>query len=224
MIESVKDLTSFKWATVTSVAPLAVKLDGDTVALSLVPDSLVDPLTLSVSDRVRVELTERKVVIHGVNNAGALSGEVKMVAIATAPAGWLLCQGQSLLRASYPRLFAAIGTTYGAADSTHFTLPDLRGRVVVGRDSTQTEFDVLGEAGGAKTVTLTTSQIPSHSHQIGVQSGSDNNDFVAGSANAYGITVWASRQVAYDMLEPVGGGGSHNNLQPYLTLNYIIKL
>jgi hypothetical protein len=67
MIETVKDLTSFKWATVTATSPLAIKLDGDTAPLALIPDSLVDPLLLSAGDRVRVELSQRKVVIHGVS-------------------------------------------------------------------------------------------------------------------------------------------------------------
>lgn len=65
MITDVKDLTSFKWATVTALSPLRIKLDGDTAALLLTPDSLIDPAGLLVNDRVRVELTERKVVIHG---------------------------------------------------------------------------------------------------------------------------------------------------------------
>lgn len=65
MITEVKDITSFKWATVVSTSLLSIKLDGDTTALAMVPDSLIDPISLSVGDRVRVELTQRKVVIHG---------------------------------------------------------------------------------------------------------------------------------------------------------------
>lgn len=64
-IQDIRDITSFKWAQVTSVSPLAIRLDGDTAPLALIPDSLIDPLSLVVGDRVRVELSLRKVVIHG---------------------------------------------------------------------------------------------------------------------------------------------------------------
>jgi hypothetical protein len=72
VITDVKDITSFKWATVTATSPLAIKLDGDTAPLALEPDSLVDPATLLVGDRVRVELSLRKAVVHGVSRGVAL--------------------------------------------------------------------------------------------------------------------------------------------------------
>jgi len=212
-------MTSFKWATVTGVSPLAIRLDGDTTPLALIPDSLIDPLELLVGDRVRVELSIRKCVIHGAANGGGQSGEVKMTAAASAPRGWMLCQGQSLLRSAYPRLFAAIGVTYGAVDSTHFTLPDLRGRVAVGLDSSQTEFNTLGKTGGEKSHVLTTAEMPNHQHNynqpafknVVVQSGSGNTSMWGGSDTVVQTTL-------------VGGGGGHNNIQPYSTLNYIIKI
>lgn len=71
MIKDVKDLTSFKWATVRSVNPISVQLDGDPAPLALIPDCLVDPASLTVGNRVRVELSLRKVVIHGRNNGFA---------------------------------------------------------------------------------------------------------------------------------------------------------
>lgn len=89
------------------------------------------------------------------------TGAVVAFAGASVPAGWLLCDGSSLLRTSYPDLFAAIGTLYGAADGTHFNLPNIKGRGLVGHDPAQTEFDTIGETGGAKTHTHST---PSHSH------------------------------------------------------------
>lgn len=70
MITDIKDLTSFKWATVTGINPIAIKLDGDTAPLALIPETLVDPARLRVNDRVRVELSLRKVVIHGVSRGG----------------------------------------------------------------------------------------------------------------------------------------------------------
>jgi microcystin-dependent protein len=90
-----------------------------------------------------------------------------MTAANTAPSGWMLCNGSAISRTTYADLFAAIGTTYGVGDSsTTFNIPDLRGRVAVGSDSSQTEFDALGETGGAKTVTLVEANLPSHAHTI----------------------------------------------------------
>lgn len=134
----------------------------------------------------------------------------------TAPTGWLICDGSAVSRTTYAALFAIIGTTYGAGNgSTTFNLPDLRGKIPVGRDSGQTEFDVLGETGGAKTHTLSTTEIPSHQHSYGP----------TGSSGAFGMvdSVSASssglRQTGF-----TGGGAAHNNLQPYQVINYIVKI
>lgn len=227
----VKDLTSFKWATVVANAPLSIQLDGDSQPLALIPDTLVDPLTLSAGDRVRVELSLRKVVVHGVASGvvGVEAGRLEMTAAASAPAGWLLAQGQSLLRSQYPRLFAAIGTAYGAADSTRFNLPDLRGRVPVGQDASQTEFDTRGEKGGEKAVTLSVSAMPSHSHTIrrGTRGSGPAQTMVNVGTIDSGNTN--NRYILADGVETLvadnnGGGGAHNNLQPYITINYIIKI
>jgi hypothetical protein len=95
------------------------------------------------------------------------AGMLTMTAASTAASGWLLCNGSAISRTTYADLFAAIGTTYGVGNgSTTFNIPDLRGRVPVGTDSSQTEFDALGETGGVKEVTLTSAQsgVPAHSH------------------------------------------------------------
>jgi microcystin-dependent protein len=145
---------------------------------------------------------------------------------ATAPSGFLLCQGQAVSRTTYAALFAALGgeaTPYGVGDgTTTFNLPNLQGRVPVGKSS-ETEFDTLGETGGAKTHTLTTAEMPSHTHQISVGSGGDWNDFFAGSTSAYGINPTYSGSAYSSPLSSVGGGGAHNNLQPYIVVNYIVK-
>lgn len=225
-VTDVRDITSFKWATVTGVNPLAIRLDGDSAALALIPDSLIDPLNLGVGARVRVELSLRKCVIHGAANGGDGfdSGDIIATARATARTGWMLCQGQSLLRSAFPRLFAAIGTQYGAADSTHFNLPDARGRNLIGLDSTQAEFDVLGEKGGAKTHTLTQAQMPSHQHNHNQADGGNLSYSEAGLANQYVVSFGAGRANTGIMTGTTGGGQAHPILDPYIVMNYQIKL
>ena len=158
------------------------------------------------------------------------AGSITLYAGAAAPDGYLLADGASLLRSDYPALFTAIGTVHGAADGTHFNLPNLKGRVPVGKSSTDAEFDTLGETGGEKTHVLSTGEMPSHNHNIQV-------DFTDGWANGtpqsatQGATVhdpgeFSDRNgtpVASNFVQPAGGGAAHNNLQPYLVLNYVIK-
>jgi microcystin-dependent protein len=184
-----------------------------------------------------------------------------MTAANTAPTGWLLCNGSAVSRTTYADLFTAIGTTYGVGDgSTTFNIPDLRGRVPVGADSSQTEFDALGETGGAKTVTLTEAQIPSHLHSVdppsanftsGNESANHTHSFSftettnsegdgAGRYDSSGNTSQGTQtyttggisanhthtttvNIAAFNSASTGGGLAHNNLQPYLVLNYIIK-
>lgn len=138
----------------------------------------------------------------------------------TVPNGWLLCDGSSFSTTSYPELFNVIGTTYGYDDDRNPKLPDLRGRVAVGKkDATSaddTEFSILGNTGGEKTHTLTTSEIPSHSHHIssvGIGSGS----------YGYNISSLSIGSEQKEYTDNTGGGQPHNNLQPYLVTNYIIK-
>jgi len=98
------------------------------------------------------------------------AGVITQYGASTAPTGWLLCRGQAISRTNplYTRLFTAISTTYGVGDgSTTFNLPNLQGRIPVGFDSTQTEFDALAETGGSKTSTLSTANLPSHQHGVG---------------------------------------------------------
>lgn len=91
-------------------------------------------------------------------------GSVLVFAGASSPDGFLLCDGASRLRTEHPASFGVIGTTCGAADSTHFNVPNLSGRVPVGLDSSQGEFDSLDARGGTKTVALAASEMPTHLH------------------------------------------------------------
>lgn len=82
----------------------------------------------------------------------------------TAPTGWLLCDGASYSSTSYPKLSALCGTKFGTASAGLFKVPDLKGRSIVGLDSSQSEYDSIGKTGGAKSVTLTVSNLPAHNH------------------------------------------------------------
>jgi microcystin-dependent protein len=110
----------------------------------------------------------------------------------------------------------ATGSAYGIGDgSTTFTLPSIKGNVMVGKDQSQTEFAGLGQTGGAKTHTLTTAEMPSHTHAAPV-----DNSGTGGTARALANTNGAGTAVN---TASAGSDGAHNNLQPYVTLNYIIK-
>jgi microcystin-dependent protein len=144
-------------------------------------------------------------------------GTISQYAGAAAPAGYVFANGQPLSTTTYAALFAAIGYTYGGSGAT-FNVPNLSGRVPVGIDSTQTEFNTRGKIGGAKTHTLTTAEMPSHTHSY-------NNTFNASNAvfNVAGGTGMDNRFTNLETSGATGGGGAHNNLQPYIALNYIIK-
>jgi microcystin-dependent protein len=160
------------------------------------------------------------VATPNVGDAFLPAGSIIQWSSNTAPANWLICNGAAVSRNTYSSLFAAIGTVYGAGDgTTTFNLPDLRGRVAVGLDATQTEFDTLGESGGAKTHTLTEAQIPSHTHRTGI---SGSLFYGPGPAGSSTTQVSLDQNVGV-LSAATGGGQAHNNLQPYEVLHYIIK-
>lgn len=129
------------------------------------------------------------------NGSAFEPGMVIATTAATTPAGWLEANGQTVSRSVYPALFGVSGTQFGTGDgSTTFGLPDTRGRVVIGVDAAQTEFDVLGETGGAKTAVLTQAQMPSHTHTQNAHT--HNNSVWSGSHShnvglEYGGAPWA---------------------------------
>jgi len=141
------------------------------------------------------------------------------IASSSVPDGWLLCDGSAINRVTYAALFTAIGTTYGVGDgSTTFNVPNIKGSVIVGLDSAQTEFDALGETGGAKTHTLTIDEMPSHNHGIPASNDStpDGGIVAPASEDTDDLTLSTTTR-------NTGGGTAHNNLQPYIVLNYVIK-
>lgn len=240
-------------STVTS-ATLLVGRDGVKVGATIgdvqgfsIADALGKRVT---STEQRVSSLERSAEI---STAPALPPGVTMpYAGSAAPAGWLLANGAAVLRATYPELFAVIGTTFGAGNgTTTFNLPNLCGRAVVGLDATQSEFNALGKTGGAKTHLLTgpESGIAQHTHVQNAHKHSVwpkyqiadsgvigiNGNAIVGGAAYTGLpypgyynamppvdseTVTPTNQNA----GPTNASAAHNNLQPFVVLNQIIKV
>lgn len=133
------------------------------------------------------------------------------------PTNWLKCNGEAISRTDYPDLFKAIGTTYGSGDgSTTFNLPNISERVIVG-NAGDGEFS-LGTTGGEKEHTLTIDEMPAHKHELTIEGGGS-----LGASGVKWLTGTNMRKYAGDMIENAGGNQAHNNMQPYIVLNYIIK-
>lgn len=150
------------------------------------------------------------------------SGSVIEYAGDTAPNGWLICDGSAISREIYANLFEVIGSTFGGGDgTTTFNIPNLKGKIPVGLNSDDSDFNILGKAGGEKTHILTSNEMPSHNHRQTVtasRSGSGTTYASWNAGNLFGNTDTGARNTLN-----TGGGQAHNNLQPYITLNYIIK-
>ncbi len=160
-------------------------------------------------------------------------GEIRIFAGNFAPAGWMFCEGQLLPISENETLFNLIGTTYGGDGQSTFSLPDLRGRVPIHQGTGAGGTFTLSETGGAEEVTLTTQQIPIHSHPQMCHSGGGAN--AANPANAvaspsdlsqYSTAGSDGSQMGTPAMlsDAVGGSQPHTNFMPYLCVNFIISL
>jgi microcystin-dependent protein len=149
-------------------------------------------------------------------------GEIRMFAGNFAPVGWLFCQGQTLPISQYDVLFNLVGTTYGGDGQETFALPDLQSRVPVHQGAGYP----LAQTGGAETVTLTTAQLPVHSHApvataAATGTSPSQNQWASYANNEYSSQPPADG-LAPNALSAAGGGQTHDNLPPYLVINFII--
>ena len=154
-------------------------------------------------------------------------GEIRLVPFNFAPKGWAKCEGQLLPINQNQALFALIGTFYGGDGRTTFALPDLRGRVPVGAGQPPAGSEYpLGATGGEETVALRTRQLPSHGHAVHASSAAGTTKSPATAYPAGGGAYAAAQNVRMKaaMIGRTGGGESHENRQPYLSLNYVIAL
>lgn len=171
-------------------------------------------------------------IANATNLAESAGGKVPIGALMpyaglATPAGWLLCKGQSLARSSYPDLFKAIGTLYGAANAQSFSIPDLSTRVPVGVSDNHVTFGQMGSKGGEERHTLLVSELPAHTHILkGVgktfKGGLEQTNLGAGSG---WTTVTNYTAAGNPNLEAAATGSDnpHNNMPPYIVLNFIIR-
>jgi microcystin-dependent protein len=166
--------------------------------------------------------------------ASPFVAEIRIFPFTFAPRGWAFCSGQLLPISQNTALFSLLGTTYGGNGTTNFALPNMQGNVPMhpGQGPGLSPHD-LGETGGAETVTLLQSQMPTHTHVLGAQTSR-----VGGVASPAGATLGhpatgnlyvAAASPSFVAMSPqaiaaVGSNQPHNNMQPYLTLNFCIAL
>src|SRR5436305_362336 len=159
-------------------------------------------------------------------------GEIRMFAGNFAPAGWMYCEGQPLPISENESLFQLIGTTYGGDGQNTFNLPNLASRVPIhmgtGPDGTTYQ---IGEMAGTESVTLTTQQIPNHTHAwlANTQTGTDSSpngrvtDQTAGAIQLY-VEEAPDSNMAANAIGGAGGNQPHENTQPFLCINFILSL
>jgi microcystin-dependent protein len=158
--------------------------------------------------------------------------EIRIFGFNFAPKGWAFCDGQILPLSQNTALFSLLGPTYGGDGKSNFALPNLQGNAPMhpGQGPGLSLHD-LGETGGSETVSLLQSEIPGHNHFISASGADGNTGSPANSkvASGVGVNMYTATQnpltqLNSSALTPMGGDQPHNNLQPYLTLNFCIAL
>lgn len=159
-------------------------------------------------------------------------GEIRMFGGSFAPAGWALCQGQLMPISENEPLFNLIGTTYGGDGQETFALPDLQGRIPIhqGQGPGISQNYIIGEKAGVESVTLTTQQIPIHSHSVLASTDPATSTLASGNITAATnqLEVYTenspTKTFAPNTLSPTGGSQPHDNMMPFLVITFIISL
>lgn len=150
--------------------------------------------------------------------------EIRIMSFPFAPRGWAQCNGQLMPISQYQALFSLLGTTYGGDGRTNFALPNLQSRIPLHVGS---GFP-LGSVGGEANHTLTTSEIPVHGHFASASSADGDSPIPAGNylgaADNFYAPLAAATPLQPATVSNSGGGQPHNNMQPYLTLNFCIAI
>lgn len=176
---------------------------GDRTVTAYLPPNLLG--AAAVGAFVQLTLSGNTYTVASGAGAGLIpAGAIVMWPTATAPAGWLICNGATFSGTTYPALAAALGGT---------TLPDLRGTFPVGKDSGT--FSTLGDTGGEETHTLTEAEMPSHSHLYGTS--------VVGSRAADGTVHGTASYSGSYTTSTAGSDDAHNNLPPFYVVHFVIK-
>ena len=190
----------------------------------------VAPSTVSALSTLSAATWHQDVVANVIDiNSRLPTGAVQLYAGASAPSNWLLCNGAETLISGYAALYAVCSTTYGAltngsggVGTTHFRLPDLRGRVPIGAGAgTGLTVRTIGATAGEETHTLTTAEMPSHTH-----TPNGNPQFLTWDGATLTVAVGGLNATATGSPTTTGitgGDVAHNNIQPVLALSYIIK-
>lgn len=241
LLNSVSNLTSTvssnKSSLETEISNLSTTLTNSINSSNAAQDAtiasnyttLTNNLNTAITDQQSSTATQLANLDNAVSAHVSPVGSIMAFAGATTPSYWLVCDGRALAKTTYSALFNVIGYTYGGS-GTHFNVPNLLGRVIAGTGDPSGLFSGwgMGSTGGAENIVLNASQIPSHGHTV-VCSNDDSSDSGGGS----GYTVHKSnigrsaQQIVTSYGKNIsttatGGGASHSNIQPTMTMHYII--
>lgn len=227
------NITTANWGTARNIG--IVSSDGTSTAVPVsvngsgninlkLPSTIKASLTGNSSSATKLQAARK---INGVAFDGTKDisipipevpiGSIISYASTQIPDGWLLCNGQTVSEKDYPKLYQLIGNTYGGVTGLDFQVPNLSGRVIVGKEPSGIESN-LGVIGGEKEHRLTLEEMPEHRHEFGI-----SFEGVQPRTREWSIRQYKEYMGNYMLTEPVGRDKAHNNMQPYMILNYIIK-